>query len=562
MSAREDQFHEESLWFGSADRPLFGRLTTPLGELTNGGILLSPPIGRESRLARRALRTLAIELAVDGYVSLRFDHFGTGDSSGSIDDEGFDRAWLEGVTQGVALLRSLGIASVSAVGMRMGATIVATAASSGDLGLSSFALWDPCESGRAYARELGALGALRRDAQAVGLGESMKMLEYPLSDEVARHIGGFTLIEPAARPMAERIMVVTRDDRTVSGEFRSRWDGNHVEWATTSEQGPLLETELPDSVQPASTIAKIRAWLTADESLPSPFSHPSPSLDAVVNGSNAAAVRERVVELGHRNMFGIVAEPVGDVHGPLVVMVNGINEDHVGPARLWVDFSRRWAGLGLRCVRFDFSELGESPWLPGQPERPVFDWTQRFDISEAVRALIPESPEDSIFVGLCSGAQVALEAALDLKTRGLYAINPQVGAGVLRSADRLRNSERETVRSSAHRFEKVLKRYPWIDDTVQEISRLVLLSAFSPRVRSALAKSNSQMLMVLGPNDLSPFRRIPVVGSLVGRQLLSSDHIRVEVVPGLDHDFLSTLGRARAIAVLDRYVVEAFSAST
>jgi hypothetical protein len=68
--------------------------------------------------------------------------------------------------------------------------------------------------------------------------------------------------------------------------------------------------------------------------------------------------------------------------------------------------------------------------------------------------------------------------------------------------------------------------------------------------------------MVLGPNDLSPFRRIPVVGSLVGRQLLSSDHIRVEVVPGLDHDFLSTLGRARAIAVLDRYVVEAFSAST
>src|SRR5580693_3764001 len=194
MSAREDQFHEESLWFGSADRPLFGRLTTPLGELTNGGILLSPPIGRESRLARRALRTLAIELAVDGYVSLRFDHFGTGDSSGSIDDEGFDRAWLEGVTQGVALLRSLGIASVSAVGMRMGATIVASAASSGDLGLSSFALWHPCQSGRAYARELEALGALRRDAQAVGLGESMKMLEYPLSDEVARYIGGFTLI--------------------------------------------------------------------------------------------------------------------------------------------------------------------------------------------------------------------------------------------------------------------------------------------------------------------------------------------------------------------------------
>jgi pimeloyl-ACP methyl ester carboxylesterase len=248
-----------------------------------------------------------------------------------------------------------------------------------------------------------------------------------------------------------------------------------------------------------------------------------------------------------------------EVRGPLVVMVNGINEDHVGPARLWVDASRRWAGLGLRCVRFDFSELGESPWEPGQPERPVFDWTQRYDVADALRALIPDGPDEALLVGLCSGAQVALEAALDLKTRGLYAINPQIGAGVLRSADRLRNSDRETVRTSAHRFERVLKAHPWIDETVQRISRLVLLSAFSPKVRSALAKNNSEMLLVLGPNDLSPFTRIPVVGTLVGRQLVSSEHIHVEIVPGLDHDFLSTVGRARAVAVLDRYVAENFA---
>jgi pimeloyl-ACP methyl ester carboxylesterase len=126
---------EESLWLGTTDRPLFGRLTTPVGDTSKGGVLLSPPIGRESRLARRALRTLAIYLAVDGYVSLRFDHFGTGDSSGSLDDDDFDQAWVEGVGQGVALLRSLGSNSVSAVGMRMGATILGKAASTYDLGL-------------------------------------------------------------------------------------------------------------------------------------------------------------------------------------------------------------------------------------------------------------------------------------------------------------------------------------------------------------------------------------------------------------------------------------------
>jgi hypothetical protein len=91
---------------------------------------------------------------------------------------------------------------------------------------------------------------------------------------------------------------------------------------------------------------------------------------------------------------------------------------------------------------------------------------------------------------------------------------------------------------------------------VQMVSRLVLLSAFSPNVRSAIAANNTEMLLVLGPNDFSPFARIPVVGSLLGQRLLSSEHIHVEVVPGLDHDFLSTLGRRRAIAILDQHVVD------
>ncbi len=370
---------------------------------------------------------------------------------------------------------------LSAVGMRMGATIVGTAAAAHDLELSSFAMWDPCKSGRAYARELAMLGALRRDANAVGLGESTKMLEYPLSDKVARHIGDFTLIESDSSPLAERVLVVVRDDRTVSDSFRSRWDAEHAEWATTSEQESLLETELPRSVQPASTIAQLRAWLTADEALPSPFSSPPRSRDAVVTErSDSAPVRERVVELGNRRMFGIVTEPMGDVHGPLLVMVNGINEDHVGPARLWVDASRRWAALGLRCVRFDFSELGESPWLPGQPERPVFDWTQRYDIANAIRALIPASPDESVLIGLCSGAQIALEAALELEDpRPLRDQSPGRRRHSSRSAEGLRNSDRETVRSSAHRFEKILKHHPWIDETAQGVSRLVLLGLLS-----------------------------------------------------------------------------------
>jgi pimeloyl-ACP methyl ester carboxylesterase len=473
-----------------------------------------------------------------------------------MDDDEIDSAWIEGVVQGIELLRSLGITSISAAGMRMGATIAAAAASSHDLGLASFVMWDPCESGRAYVRELGALGALRRNAHAVGLGEATKMLEYPVSDKAASQFGRFNLCEPSPGTLASRVLIVVRDDRTVSKEFRSCWGTERVEWATTSEQGPMMETELPASVQPASTIEQIRAWLTTPELSRSPFSTPPLSTETVVAHGLQVPVRESVVELGSRKMFGIVSERLDGATGPLIVMVNGINEDHVGPSRLWVELSRRWAGQGLRCVRFDFSELGESPWLPGVSTRPVFDKTLRYDIGDAVRALNPEDPSDSVLVGLCSGAQVALEAALDLKARGLYAINPQIGAGAIRSANSLRNSDREPVRSFARRFDKIVEKHHWFDDVVQRISRLVLLSAFSPKVKSALVKNNSEMLLLLGPNDLSPFRELPIVGTLVGRRLIESDRIQVEVIPGLDHDFLSTVGRARTLALLDRYVIE------
>ena len=199
----------------------------------------------------------------------------------------------------------------------------------------------------------------------------------------------FTLSELSQHPIAERVLVVVRDDRDRSTKFKERWEVPNVDWMTTSEQSALLETQLPTSIQPISMIDSIRRWLAAPNAPLAPFSQTRPVRDAIVTKeSNSFQVRETVVELGFRKMFGIVSEPVGDARGPLVVMVNGANEDHVGPARLWVDLSRRWAGLGLRCVRFDLSERGESPWLPDNAPRPAWDKSQLLDVDDAVRAAI------------------------------------------------------------------------------------------------------------------------------------------------------------------------------
>jgi pimeloyl-ACP methyl ester carboxylesterase len=510
-------------------------------------------------MARRALRSLAISLTTDGFVTLRFDHFGTGDSGGSLDDDELDRAWMEGIDQGVALLRSLGVPSVSAVGMRLGATIVGAAAAKYDLGLSSFVMWDPCETGRSYVRELAALGALHRDIVSTVLDESTEMLEYALSDKAAGQVSRLTLIEPTSHDVAERTLVVARDDRPISRKFRARWESTNVEWSTTSEQGPMLEAELPSSVQPDSTVAQIEDWLTSSASPLTPFSRGSHSREAIViEGSNSLPVRESVVELGFRKMFAIVTEPVGEVRGPLMVMVNGVNEDHIGPARLWVELSRRWASWGLRCVRFDLSELGESPWLPTEPERPVWDRSRPQDIGDAVRALSDTNPADSVLVGYCSGAPLAIVVAQRLKSRGVCAINPQVGAGVFRNVGRVRKSESEPVQTFVRRIENLLIRHRWVDQAIHQITRLVLSSAYPPRISQSLVENHSEMLLVLSPEDLSPLRRNPIVGWILRRRLIPSEHVHIEIVPGLDHAILSTIGRGRAVDILDRHVIDTF----
>jgi len=558
--ARSGQTREKSLWFGAANRPLFGRLTMPLGETAKGAVLLSPPIGRESRLARRAFRTLAIYLAEDGYVSLRYDHFGTGDSSGSMDDMGFEHAWTEGVDQGVGFLRSLGIGSVSAVGMRMGATIVGTAASTFDLGLGSLAMWDPCESGHTYVRELVALGALGPDVIQMETDEPTKMLEYALSDDAEKRFDQFTLLEPTTEPIAERILVVTRDDRPISSKFRSRWESEHAEWATTSEQGALLEPQLPLSVQPESTIATLRAWLTSPSSVPASFEE-RPSLDEIIvlREPGKYEVRERVMELGSSRMFGIVSEPVGGQRGPTIVMVNGVNEDHVGPARLWVELSRRWAGIGVRCARFDLSELGESPWLPGQPDRPVFDETRRSNIVGAVQSLESSDPSNTVLIGYCSGGQLALEVATDLMTRGVFVINPEVGAGNVRNIDRLKLSGRESTRSIVYRAEEYLNRHRRADKLIRGVLRFMLSATYPPKMPRELVTGNSDILLLLSPDDLSPMRHIPILGAVLRRRLVSVRNLHVEIVSGLDHSMLSTLGRRHVVDILNQFVVERYA---
>jgi len=551
---------ETSLWFGSAERPLFGRLTAPTSGTALGGVLISPPIGREARLARGALRKVAITLASSGYVSLRFDHYGTGDSFGSLDDEGFDQAWNEGIEQGVALLRSCGVQSVAAIGMRLGATILGLAASEHDLELSSVVLWDPCESGRTYLRELGALEALRRTELHVESGGSLETSEYVFTDEAATLLRSLSLSSAATYTIAKRILVVTREDRPVPQRLRQRLDSEGAEWITSSEQGQLLDGELPNSKRPEVAMALIETWLKVPSPSPSPYYEPAEALEAVVTQApNVFAVKERCVELGPHGMFGVVSEPVGEVRGPLIVMVNGINEDHLGPSRLWVKLARQWGGYGLRTLRFDLNEFGESAWTPGREPRPYYVRSRLEDICEAIAAMNLSNDADTVFVGLCTGAQLGLEVALKLRSRGVCVFNPQVGARLIRSAYRIEGSPQVASTSIAKRMRAILARHQWMNQALLQAARMVMPSAYSLRLRAALVANGTEMLLLMSSEDLLPFPRVPIVRSFDRRRMVSSPHCRVTIVPGLDHNMLNAVGRARTAAIVEAFVLEKFA---
>ncbi len=549
---------EEPIWFGPQERPLFGWLTRPVSGMARGGVICAPPIGREARAGRRAMRGLAVTLAARGLVALRFDYEGTGDSSGGFNDVGRDQLWVDSVVEATDYLRSLSLETISAVGMRLGATLIGLATDLHQLNLSSYVLWDPCESGRGYLRELNALEALRRDEFQIVADAPIETSEYVFTPLAANEIRQIAFASTTSAPYAERTLVVARKDRAMPKWLRTNLSGPTVEWQETGEQAALLDVDPLKAMLPDRTINRIAKWLSQPPASFAPYEIPLASASAVVeSASNEFAVSERTVELGAGRLFGIVSEPVGEAVGPLIVMLNVANEEHTGPARLWVELSRRWASFGLRSVRFDLSGLGDSPWIPGQPDPPDYlkDWLD--DIIVVTQELNPDDPSNSVFVGLCSGAYLAIEAALEMQARGVCALNAPVCIDFLHGVRRLELSHRGILRLLGEQLKQV-GQYRWYAAAVWYVFQSLVPASYAVDLLEQLEDHNVDLLLINNAEDLSPFHGVPFLRSMDVRRLSESGGRHIEFIPGLDHSMHFAEGRARAIDVLDRHVLERF----
>ncbi len=391
------------------------------------------------------------------------------------------------------------------MGMRLGATILGASASRNALKLESMVLWDPCVSGRAYLRERAALEATRPDDVNVDPSNPDASSEFVFSDKTKEKISSLTLLNATPEQLAERVLIIMRDDRVTPSALAKQFNSDSVAWETTSEQSALIEYQLPTSELPKETISRIVDWLQSSGEPDTPLDVPDLAVSATLNGGDGPSVRERLVNLGPHGLFAVVSEPLQGPSGPLIVMVNGMNEDHWGPSRLWVDLSRKWAGEGYRCVRFDSDAQGESGWPADDSTRAEVPGARVEDICDVVRVLSPEDPSDTVLVGLCSGGHQALESALELKARGLCVINPQVGRGLVQYGFRLHMSKRSFVKSMGARLRSRFERYRWIWKLVWQITRIVLPSAYSLKLRKRLVHNGTKMLLIASPSDITPF---------------------------------------------------------
>ena len=217
-----------ALFFGTSERALFGAYDPPRVKRTPAaGVVLCAPMGQEYMRAHKALRQLAMQLSKAGFHVLRFDYFGTGDSAGRCEDGSVEQ-WVADVGTAVDELKdTAGLATVSLVGLRLGATLAASAAAD-RADIDGLVLWDPIVDGADYLRQLIGLGVRadgsgRRFTSPPDAGDTVSVRGFPVTPRMRAAIERLDLASAAVK--ARRVFLVVSNEHDAYERVRARLAG-------------------------------------------------------------------------------------------------------------------------------------------------------------------------------------------------------------------------------------------------------------------------------------------------------------------------------------------------
>jgi pimeloyl-ACP methyl ester carboxylesterase len=418
---------EVPTFFGPSDSPLFGVVHLPVGNQIRGGVLICGSLGKEGMDSVRLQRVLADNLARRGFGVLRFDYLGLGDSAYAQVRDDAVANWVASVGHALDYLRLIGAESATAIGIRAGCLILNEYLAQSHT-VNRVVYLDPYGTGRRYLREHTTLFRVSVGEDAATAAE-VSIFGGRLSDHAAAEFAALRMgANPVGAHGVDNLLLVGRPAET---------DKRVTALASAEGVDSIITGGLPECARPRDVLVPIPStavdsiieWI--DENAPTRTHRVVPQYLTTVTmpaeGPDGVDVVESIERIEPNGLFAIRTLPRRRSPAPAktVLFFVTANDLHVGPAREWVELSRRIAAAGSQAVRWDPAGQGLSGQINRGPWRRIFS---KADITDSI-AVARHACQDAgqlELAGICSGSWYAAQAARSLGAQSAILVNPQV----------------------------------------------------------------------------------------------------------------------------------------
>jgi pimeloyl-ACP methyl ester carboxylesterase len=415
---------EVPTFFGPSDSPLFGVVHLPVDNQIRGGVLICGSLGKEGMDSVRLHRILADDLARRGFGVLRFDYLGLGDSAYAQVRDDAVANWVASVGHALDYLTLIGGESVTAIGVRAGCLILDEYLAHSHP-VNRVVYLDPVGTGRRYLREHTTLFRLSVGEDAATPGE-VTIIGGRLSVHAAAEFAALRLgANPVRAHGVDNVLLVGRPAETDKRVIALA----SAEGVDSIITGGLAECDRPREILlpiPFTAVDSIIEWI--DGTVPTRTHRAVPQYLTTVTmpaeGPDGVAVFESIERIEPNGLFTIRTQPRRRSPAPAktVLFFVTANDLHVGPAREWVELSRRIAAAGSQAVRWDPAGLGLSGQIRRGPWRRVYSKADITDSIAVARHACQNAGELEL-VGICSGSWYAAHVARNVGARSATLVN-------------------------------------------------------------------------------------------------------------------------------------------
>lgn len=413
---------------GSGGESVHVAVHRPVGGGAVGGVLVFAPFGVERKGAHRMFVRFARRAAAAGWLAIRFDGRGCGESTGAHAEMTLKDWVADAQAVWDAVCCPSGIRKWTFVGARLGANLALEFAESARP--ARIGLVEPLLSGDGFLRDLrrrqriqatilGGAGPESQAADANRQGEDFG--GYVAGPELAEDLSDLNLLEQLGRlpaPVDAGLWRVGPSER-VPPPWREVF-----EWGEGAENRVVENIrDKPfwgqlDYYESDEVLGPLLQWLQAGADDPVTVSDLSLRGEAVLEEGGT----ERAVEFGApgRRLRGCLVQ-AAQPSGTGVVAVHGWSGTRSGPNRILVHLTRALARGGACCLRFDLGGRGDSEGSGIEANLS----TMADDLVEAVRFLRDKTEvERLLLLGICSGGNVVVGALPRLgPVRGLLLLS-------------------------------------------------------------------------------------------------------------------------------------------